>query len=454
LTCAATLAVFAGAFSAISSYFGLQGVFLALLVGSLPIFFFIFGKPDWALSLLLISGFYALPIALGPIRFAPSDVLIQLVMIVWIFMVLISKNKIHVPVLVFPILLLFINSVLSFVYAEDIFRVMLGSIQIITALAVPYFLISNLVSTEKQVKLLLKAFIIGAIFSSIYNIYLATILSKSGISNFPQVWGIGGGFQGYFLSVAFILLYSFFIQRIRLVSRFNLTLYFVIFSILVAAIVLTQTRGAWLSLSVCMFIITILASRKKLAKAIGYITAVILMFIIIEPFLPVVIEERIKSIFIFDQQYSGSESTMVRIQLTKAALAMFLEHPLIGIGIKNFPVLLPNYVPTDFPLSLPMGLEGVITPIEGPHNCYLRLLAEQGVFGLIIFSYILLLSLNRAYTAFRCASDATRRAISLGVTGSVIIIICFNMFGEMIASGGLLFVTMIILSDVISRKAT
>lgn len=73
------------------------------------------------------------------------------------------------------------------------------------------------------------------------------------------------------------------------------------------------------------------------------------------------------------------ESFVQRVDLFKSAAYMFWSHPVLGVGIGNFLVVLPSYI------SL------YKTPLQPVHNIYLLILTETGIVG---FTLIALMTKN------------------------------------------------------------
>lgn len=66
-----------------------------------------------------------------------------------------------------------------------------------------------------------------------------------------------------------------------------------------------------------------------------------------------------------------------RLAYWKAGLDMFFNHPVFGVGINHFPVVIARYIPGEFHVT---------------HNTYLQLLAETGLCGFLPFMAMLILT--------------------------------------------------------------
>ncbi|MFA5011717.1 MAG: O-antigen ligase family protein [Ignavibacteria bacterium] len=79
-----------------------------------------------------------------------------------------------------------------------------------------------------------------------------------------------------------------------------------------------------------------------------------------------------------DEDYYTSKS---RISFWNASLKMFKENPLTGIGHGNWQGLYPKYDEHSY-TDATIGMNSAVNP----HNEYLEILAEYGIFGLVIFT--------------------------------------------------------------------
>ncbi len=113
-----------------------------------------------------------------------------------------------------------------------------------------------------------------------------------------------------------------------------------------------------------------------------------------------------------------------RFILWKQTFKMIADHPFFGCGISNWKILYPKYGITgiDFMDS------GLLKP-EHPHNDYLLVFAEQGVFGLIIYLLIFILIIKKAFQNIKSAISSKNKIRNLfmfcGICGFMIL----SLFG-------------------------
>lgn len=150
---------------------------------------------------------------------------------------------------------------------------------------------------------------------------------------------------------------------------------FVSLVILVAAVVLTFKRGAWMALAVSLPIMAFFASRKLffmasaalvVLSAIGYQTSPLF-------------RDRALSVFKSDM-YSNEQ----RRHIWEANIEMFKDHPWVGVGYEQNEPLIDQYF-------VKLGTEN---SLQGhAHSNYLGILASTGALGLIFYMLFILAAL-------------------------------------------------------------
>jgi O-antigen ligase len=168
-------------------------------------------------------------------------------------------------------------------------------------------------------------------------------------------------------------------------------------SLLIAgAIFYTYSRGAFVT---AVMIVALIALERR----VGFTKILIVIGVgsVFLAFLPQTYLSRIATLLDIvnpHNQYSVSsdESIMGRSTVMKVGLSMFEEHPFLGVGVGNYQDQYWDYAPK-------LGLEsGTLSTSEStnsrqPHNMYIELMAETGVFGFaffILFIYTLLKALS------------------------------------------------------------
>lgn len=135
-------------------------------------------------------------------------------------------------------------------------------------------------------------------------------------------------------------------------QKYILLLPFILF-----VIAWTFSRGAWVSLTISMVVFSILKDRR-----VGWV--MIIVFIIFVFAMPDPIIHRLKEVFNIK-----NVTTQTRFELWESAWQIYIQKPLVGNGLKTFSCLMEKgYV----------------------HNCYLQILVETGILGLLSFIYLLI----------------------------------------------------------------
>ena len=148
--------------------------------------------------------------------------------------------------------------------------------------------------------------------------------------------------------------------------------------ILPVLIVLTGSRGGFIALVV----LAIVAFRKQIAKfkwliAIGVVAA--LAYVVV----PDVVWNRLGTIREADQintasQKDAESSTAQRVEIWKVASTIAIEHPLTGVGLGAYP-------DAHFEYAQRPQFDPIAFGHRDAHSTYLRLAAELGFVGLILF---------------------------------------------------------------------
>ncbi len=155
--------------------------------------------------------------------------------------------------------------------------------------------------------------------------------------------------------------------------------------ILLAAGLLAQSRGGEIALVAILFFIA-LAGLSQLRPLVRL--AMLPALMIIEAGLLEIIPERVFHPVLrilgltqlsFSRPSSEDFSTAERLAHWWAGLKMFFAHPILGVGIGNYPLVYPDYYITIFK-----------NPLGHAHDYYINIAAETGFIGLI--AYVLFLT--------------------------------------------------------------
>ena len=194
-------------------------------------------------------------------------------------------------------------------------------------------------------------------------------------------------------------------------------------AIIVAATLLTYSRGGMLALGVIL-VLALIAHRVDRRRMIGGVAALVVLLLL----LPASFTRRFVTI---EQILPGGGETIHRDSsfekrrlLTATAWVTFKNNPLLGVGAGNYTVWFDHYAE-----QVGSEARGYDDPgeIHYPHNLYLEIAAETGVLGLVIFAAIVAMTLAHLRSANRALADeglreaaGVAKALELAVIGYLI----------------------------------
>lgn len=173
------------------------------------------------------------------------------------------------------------------------------------------------------------------------------------------------------------------------------------------AMILTGTRGIWAgAIAIVVFIGAIMVymyvKKEQKIKYFKFISSyIILFFMLFAVAYPMFISpqfltskgdfgmfgSRIKSIIDF-----GETSNAQRIEIWKKTLVSIKKHPLLGVGIGNYPVVLSQ--------DIKLSKAG-----SSAHNLYLHIAAEMGILAMVATITFLIVLFTRIYKKFSAEND-------------------------------------------------
>lgn len=215
------------------------------------------------------------------------------------------------------------------------------------------------------------------------------------------------------------------------------------------AILLTGSRGAWVSLAAA-FGFTWFLSREKLVKLRSAMAVVIAVVFGIAGLRHAgVLDEwlflRMVTVFDIEATHGGSG----RMNIWAVGWEMVKANPLIGVGLENFPVRFEDYIDA-------AGLWGAYGVYSGrdPHSIFLSVQAELGIIGLVIF-LTLLWAIFRNLLPYRCDSRAILGILLLSfmVFSGIVEPILYRKY-FWLALGLATAIPMVIRREVIRREKT
>jgi O-antigen ligase len=218
---------------------------------------------------------------------------------------------------------------------------------------------------------------------------------------------------GYYLASALPLPLALLLVERRTLWRFW---YLVAFVAALAGLLVTLSRGAWLSVPVsCGFTLWVLYRKKlfRLGGAVGLSLMGVVLSVFLYFALPT-IEKR------FSHHDYASAST--RMPLNYAALSIVPQFPVLGVGLNNFAEVFRDYDTTGYSQRFTWKLTTPYSVSSKPakivvHNLLLWVWVEVGTVGLVAFLWIFLAAFRVAWKAYRRADDWSRAVLVACVAG-------------------------------------
>jgi len=399
------------------------------LIGGIAMFF----RPEWGL-LVLVLMIYT--------RF--SDVMVN-------FHELPSIAKLFVPFLLLVILARWalygkrldnwqpaaiilasygVLGLLSMLYAAEPARVQDALIGFAKD-AIILLAIVILIQRGKSMRYAIWAILAGAIFLGTIGVYqyltntydndywgfgqsnLATVVSDTGEKG-QRLGGPGvgpNGFGRYLLLAVPLALDRFWNEKkkyMRLLAAWAL-------AVAVLALIFTFSRGAFLGLVAALIFMFIFRPPKFQALVLTGLLAIALVQFVPPKYVTRLTELQELLPGNIESQAAGNISFRGRISENRSAWMMFLDNPILGVGLNHF-----NYHYQEYAREI--GLDPR-SEERSPHNLFLEIMSELGVLGLIWFialQWVAFSGLFRARKAFLEAGMRDYAGISLAIAAAIV----------------------------------
>ena len=105
-------------------------------------------------------------------------------------------------------------------------------------------------------------------------------------------------------------------------------------------------------------------------------------------------------------------SSEERLTLWRDALGMFKQNPITGTGFNTYEFM------------------HRVGSYRDTHNYYLKVLAETGLVGIVLFLFLLRMLFTAGWRLYRTTDDPFWSAIATGFTALVVCGIVLNFFGD------------------------
>jgi len=426
-----------------------------IVLGSIA-FTVILIRPEYGLYLLI----FAVPwgsireIRLGAITVGVTEVLVGLVLAAWLAKMVATREikTVHPPLLL-PLLTFLGAILLSLTVTLSLQYSLKEVLKWLEVLGI-YLFVANVIS-KREAKGMVLLILLAGISQALLGVY--QFFSRAGpegfllFDRFMRAYGTFeqpnpyGGYLGLVLPLAYSLSlgakghekrdrgqgtgdrggtsYSLSLAPYLLVSLATAGLV-----LMLAAMLMTWSRGAWLGFIAAFVVMNVVRSRR--AATVFALALILLSFVIVMGGLQLLPEAITQRFLDFLPFLSGVDIS--RVEVTPANFAvierlahwqagwdMFSEHPWLGVGIGNYEPVYPAY-------ALPRWDE----PLGHAHNYYLNIAAEAGLVGLSAYLILWAAVFWQAWRAVRRTSGYWQ-GVAVGILGILTHLAVHNFFDNL-----------------------
>lgn len=264
-----------------------------------------------------------------------------------------------------------------------------------------YFIVVNNIKNLSQIKKLIIAMALGFLIVDYYTgkqIRLTPGLASREKIDGTFVWLGVNEVAAFFVHYGFVFLGIFMLVKKKSIKYLSGLIFFTG----VYVVLFLFSRGAYLGMLAGLFAIALI--RKKIL-----LIPIILLFIFWQSILPQSVVDRIKYT---KNEETGmlDDSSQKRLNVWENSIQLFKENPITGGGYCIFPYL---------------GYE-----LGDTHNIYMKVLAEQGIIGVILLLILFWLALKSSLKLYKTAQDSLLKGLGLGFLGCIVATMTTNIFGD------------------------
>jgi O-antigen ligase len=201
-------------------------------------------------------------------------------------------------------------------------------------------------------------------------------------------------YTSYSAAMAFALL---------LATKERRFLHSVLLVVLLFGSLLGQERAPWLAFVVAGIVVVICTGENRKKFLLGF-AATLTVAVVLVASIPQLRDVTISRFAETENDTEQSNSLLSRMALWGVAYQFFIEHPILGVGPKNFQTLIPHYLT----FEEMMGSETL-----DPHNVWLGTLAETGVVGFATYLFFCVTIIKLGTRPLRLDISPVQRSLCL-----------------------------------------
>lgn len=277
---------------------------------------------------------------------------------------------------------------------------------------VPIYLLLSRANLKLFPYLLAGAIIAGPLY------FGAALLSITERPGFPA--------QGYYHHITFgdtAMLAGLFLTTVLMIMKMSRVMKIVLLvsiTCLLYSSVLSQARGAWLALPVCLFLLLVFAVRHSKINVRALVIALVIFgaLLVMSPANEIIsnrVQKAVNEIESFQNDNAYRSSVGSRLSMWHIAINTWYKHPLIGTG------------PGDFDLEMRAAkAEGLYLhnfEHSSTHNIFFQALATTGTVGLVVLCFALFI------LPFRFFYKSERSSDNVASYSGMVVLTAFAVFG-------------------------
>jgi O-antigen ligase/Tfp pilus assembly protein PilF len=337
-----------------------------------------------------------------------------------------NKNKLNLPIYFFIIILSF-----SLMISNAI-GVSFGDYIIFISYIILYFIIINVINKKKEFNSFIKIFFITSFLVSIYALiqYYGLDPYFYELSQITSTIGQKNCISNY-LAIIFPVIFSYFLLQ---KERKNKLIYYLLLSVLYITLLICQSRGIWISISLTLIFAIYIIIKFKLfeifKKNKKWLIALFIIFLIItiiystdNPLNKSRLTVTERALSTFDEK---DPSINTRLLIWGATLDMIKDKPLFGSGIGTFKMNYLDYQ-ADFLQNNPDYIKFSGKAAEA-HNEYLQILAELGIPGFAFFLLIIFVFYSLALKYLKKKHNNQDKIIVFGLLMGITSFLIHSLF--------------------------
>jgi O-antigen ligase len=304
--------------------------------------------------------------AVGSVQFIHADLVVVCLVVVVLARGLLKGFHSFPKVFFLPLALLFLSTLISTLFAGDSLRASAALAQIMEFGALSWCF--SLVTSGKSFLRILHCMLGWFVFETLVATaqFVAGDPAPRGTFMVHQQYAM---FTGFSAVIAFALLCAESDRKKRWA-------YLALLLVLLWGTLLGQERAPWLAFVLGGAAVGYYQGRRR-RRVLLALGATVLCAVVLVVAVPGLGDMTVSRLSEAQNTTERANSLLGRLALWTAAANLFLEHPIVGVGPKNFLSLAPSILTRD-----EMGGEEALDP----HNVWIGILAEQGLIGLITYA--------------------------------------------------------------------